>query len=718
MGLERYHEKRDFAVSPEPKGKRAKRAGFSYVIQKHAARNLHYDFRLELGGVLLSWAVPKGPSLDPKVKRLAMQTEDHPVEYGSFEGTIPKGEYGGGTVMVWDRGTWSPLEDPNEGYAKGHLRFELHGKKLHGVWHLVRTGRRNDAKRSWLLFKSQDSEAKTGDRLLDERPNSAQTGRSMAQIAEAEDSVWHSNRAPANGAATQKADREPELASLLKRAKRARLPRAIEPEWPTAAKRAPTGDAWGYELDYEGHRLLARLHEGKVKVMSGQGADWTKKFPGLARSVAKLPFETALLDGTIAVQRPNGTTDMGLLDETLRDKSEEDTTYFVFDVLHLDGYDLRRLPLRDRKSILELALEASDDARLTYSPIFATDGKTFVESACKLEVASVVAKKLDRPYRAGKSRDWLTIACEKQDAPEPRAATPTSRLTHPDRVLYPREKITKRELADYYAAVSEWMLPHVAGRPLTLVRCPEGIEGQRFFQKHAKPPLAKGIRAISIDDDGTPGQYMAIDDVTGILALVQMSVLEIHTWGAHADDPEKPDALVFDLDPDPTVAWGAVVDGAKLVRRVLHELGLESWVKTTGGKGLHVCAPIARRVSWDQAKEFTRAVSELIVGTNPKAYTATMSKAQRHGKIFIDFFRNTRGASFIAPYSTRARPGAPVAVPLAWDELSPKIRADHFDIRSAMQRLRRLGEDPWKDASSKKQSLSAAALRSVARRGK
>jgi bifunctional non-homologous end joining protein LigD len=286
-------------------------------------------------------------------------------------------------------------------------------------------------------------------------------------------------------------------------------------------------------------------------------------------------------------------------------------------------------------------------------------------------------------------------------------------MTHPERVLYPRDGITKRELAEYYAAVSPWMVPHVANRPLTLVRCPQGIDKQKFFQKHAKPPLANGIRAIPIHDEDAPAEYMAIDEQTGLLSLVQMSVVEIHTWGAHADDPEKPDFLVFDLDPDAAVKWPAVIACAGLLRNALSQLGLESYVKTTGGKGLHVCVPIARRISWDEAKEFCRALTELLVRLNPSLYVATMSKAQRGGKIFIDFFRNGRGATFIAPYSTRARDGAPVATPLAWDELSPKLTADHFNVRNVMTRMARLSEDPWKDASSKKQVLSAAAIRAV-----
>jgi bifunctional non-homologous end joining protein LigD len=512
MGLQRYREKRDFAVTPEPKGTARSKTGFSYVIQKHAASHLHYDFRLEQDGVLLSWAVPKGPSLDPKVRRLAMQTEDHPIEYGGFEGTIPQGEYGGGTVMVWDQGTWEPLEDPKKGYARGHLRFALHGKKLRGHWHLVRTGRADAQKKSWLLFKSRDDEARTDVSIVEEQQKSALTGRTMDQIASARGKVWHSNR---------------------------------EPKGARAA---------------------------------------------VARSAAARPAS--------------------------------------------------RAPSLEKRAV-------------------------------------------------------------------------RVRMTNPERVLYPREGITKRELAEYYAAVAPWMIPHVAGRPLMLVRCPQGVDKQRFVQKHVKPPLPDGIRAVPIEEDGAEVEYVAIDDALGLVGLAQMSVLEIHTWGAHADDPDRPDFLVFDLDPDPKVKWTAVIAGARLLREALGHLGLESYVKTTGGKGLHVCVPIARRVGWEEAKEFCRALTELVVKVDPKAYVATMSKAQRSGKIFIDFFRNGRGATFIAPYSTRARHGAPVAMPLAWDELSPKIAADHFHLRNVMKRLSTLGADPWKDASSKKQVLSAAAIRSV-----
>jgi bifunctional non-homologous end joining protein LigD len=746
MGLQRYREKRDFGVTPEPQGGARSKTGFSYVIQKHAASHLHYDFRLELDGVLLSWAVPKGPSLDPKVRRLAMQTEDHPIDYGGFEGTIPEGEYGGGTVMVWDRGTWEPLDDARKAYAKGHLRFALHGDKLRGAWHLVRTGKASEEKKGWLLFKSQDEEARTDGSIVEEQTNSALTGRTMEEIAKARDKVWHSNRA-ARGAESFKKRRvapppkhDEKLDALVEHGKAGPLPNKLSPQRATVVKKVPTGSQWAHELEYDGHRILARLDDGEVTLLDETGDDWTAKVPAIAELVAPLPFATALFDGEIAVQRPDGTTDRDLLAEALREGGRNDVTYFVFDVLHLNGRDLRGLPLHQRKEILERATAANRNPRMHFSRHLVSSGDDFFKAACKLRAQGVVSKKLDAPYRSGKSRDWVTTKCvapqkkksaagkadgapkeastkakgtDKTKSKGKSASTTSVRMTHPERVLYPREGITKQELAEYYSAVSPWMVPHVANRPLTLVRCPQGVGKEKFFQKHTKPPLPPAIRAIPIDDEGTPAEYMAIDDEAGLLSLVQMSVLEIHTWGAHADDPEKPDFLVFDLDPDDAVKWSAVIACARLLRDALTQLGLESYVKTTGGKGLHVCVPIVRRVSWDEAKEFCRALTELLVRLNPTAYVATMSKAQRRGKIFIDFFRNGRGATFIAPYSTRAREGAPVAMPLAWDELSPKVEAGHFNVRNVMKRMSRLSDDPWKDASSKKQVLSAAAIRAV-----
>jgi bifunctional non-homologous end joining protein LigD len=513
MGLERYREKRDFSRTPEPPAKAARKQKFSYVVQKHAARNLHYDFRLELDGVLLSWAVPKGPSLDPAVKRLAMQTEDHPVEYGGFEGTIPKGEYGGGTVMVWDRGTWVPEGDPRAQYQKGRLTFELRGKKLGGRWHLVRTRKGgDDTKQSWLLFKSEDERARRRNgSIVEEQPDSALTGRSLEEIAEQADRTWHSKR--------------------------------------------------------------------KERSSSGEGPKKSPKKLG------------------------NGASSAG-------------------------------------------------------------------------------------------------------------ARTPSVTLTHPDRVLYPERGTTKRDLADYYAKVADYILPHVANRPLSLVRCPEGQDKQCFFQKHVGAGVPAPIRAIPIHDKNGDVEYTTVDDVLGLIALVQMSVLEIHTWGSHADDPERPDLLVLDLDPDTALPWRRVAESALVIRERLRQLGLESFVKTTGGKGLHVCAPIRRTLSWDQTKAFCKRIADDLARDEPKSYVATVSKAKRHGKIFVDYLRNGRGATFIAPYSTRARPGAPVATPLAWEELA-ESRAPAFDIDSVIRRLLRAKDDPWAEINSIEQRVTAKTLRSM-----
>lgn len=529
MSLSTYRQKRDFGKTPEPRGERQKRTGFSYVIQKHAASHLHYDFRLELDGVLLSWAIPKGPSLDPATKRLAMQTEDHPVEYGSFEGIIPKDQYGGGTVMLWDYGTWEPEGDARKQYAVGRLSFRLKGKKLKGTWHLVRTRRdKAGGERSWLLFKGSDGEARGKESsVVDEQPNSAATGRSLEEIADAQGRVWQSNHEPA----------------------------ASEPR-------------------------RARAHK---------------------TNRARTPKEAGSKSSKRKVPRANGA---------------------------------------------------------------------------------------EHPAGNGQLK-----------------------LTHPDKVLYPELGITKRELLEYFAAINEWMLPHVKDRPLTLVRCPEGHRKTCFFQKHATERLPAGVRSIPIREGHKDARYMAISNALGLLGLVQMGVLEVHTWGAHADDPERPDLLVFDLDPDVAVAWPKVIDAARLVRDRLEELGLTSFVKTTGGKGLHVCVPIVRRIEWDRAKEFCRRFTEEIVRSAPDEYVATVSKARRKGKIFIDFFRNGRGATFIAPYSTRARTGAPVAVPLAWNELSEDIPGDHFDVRNVPARLQSLKRDPWREMPGLRQSLSASVLR-------
>ena len=778
MSLERYHEKRHFRRTPEPRGRVEKSAeGFSYVIQKHAASHLHYDFRLELDGVLLSWAVPKGPSLDPRDKRLAMQVEDHPVEYGGFEGTIPKGEYGGGTVMVWDRGSWEPEGDPRKDYARGRLTFTLHGEKLHGKWHLVRTASDPQGRKRWLLFKGADDEARRSDgTITEDMPASALTGRSLDEIAADADATWHSKDPPKKKRTTH----EP--------------PPAIAPELATLVKEPPEGDEWLHEVKLDGYRILAHLARGKATLYSRNAKDWTERIPQIARAVARLGAKSALLDGEVVALRDDGVSDFQLLQNSLGD-SDVPLAYFVFDLLELDGEDLRGQPLERRKERLAALLAPRGAVRLSEHVV--GGGAKVYANACKLGLEGIVSKRRDAPYREGRGRDWLKIKCgarqefvivgwtdprnTREDfgalllavrkgkklvyvgkvgtgftaeslasiAPKLRALAtrepplahpprergvhwiqpklvceiaygsmtndgmlrhasfqglrqdkaaadivlerPAPRVSNEDKILFPESGVRKGDIAEYFERVADWMLPHVAGRPLMLVRCPNGIS-RCFVQKHVKEHLPEAVVGVEVGD---VEPHVAVRDAAGLLGLAQAGVIEVHTWGAHEDDIEHPDLLVFDLDPDPSVDWKATIAAARLLRERLASVGLESFVKTTGGKGLHVCCAIEKTLDRDPAKDFTRQIAHAVVREDPAHFIATMTKARRKGKIFIDYFRNGRGATFIAPYSPRARPGAPVAMPLDWDELSPKLRPDHFTVRNAMKRLDALRSDPW-----------------------
>jgi bifunctional non-homologous end joining protein LigD len=509
--LTKYQKKRDFGATPEPRGRKrnSKSKGFSFVVQQHAARRLHFDFRLELDGVLKSWAVPKGPSYNAANKRLAVQTEDHPIDYAEFEGVIPPGQYGAGTVMVWDHGTWQPeSSDPVRDLEKGRLTFELHGKKLKGRWHLVRGGGGSD-KPMWLLMKSRDAYAQPPSvpEVIELAPLSVVSGRDMQEIAGNPERTWQSNRTPAA-----------------------------------------------------------------------------------------------------------------------------------------------------RSSSIERA----------------------------------------------KTRARETVASRV-------------RITHPERILYPEQGISKVELARYYARIEDWILPHVTNRPLTLVRCPEGRHKHCFFQKHRKSDMPSAIEGVEIEEDtGKRATYISVVDIEGVVALVQLGTLELHTWGARTDNPERPDQLVFDLDPGENVDFGWVIDGAHRLRELLTELDLASFVKTTGGKGLHVVVPIQRRIDWDAAKSFCRGVAERLSRGEPKRYITSMSKSRRRGRIFVDYLRNTRGATSVCAYSTRARAGAPVSAPLTWDELSPEIRPDQFDVRTMPERLSSLKHDPWQEFFEVRQSITQAMRRNIA----
>jgi bifunctional non-homologous end joining protein LigD len=857
MGLREYKRKRDFSVTPEPAGEEKAADGRSFCVQKHAATRLHYDFRLEMEGVLKSWAVPKGPCLDPGVKRLAMMTEDHPVEYGAFEGIIPKGEYGGGTVLLWDRGTWEPLEDPHRGLREGKLKFKLSGDKLKGAWMLVRThgrGPRDDG-RSWLLFKERDDEARPLAKydLAEARAESVASGRSLEEIAADRDRVWHSNRAEdAEEKKTSRRAARPARAVTGARAKpesipgarRGALPKTVEPQLATLVGEPPEGDAWLHEMKLDGYRIVARIEDGAVRLLSRNNKDWTARFPAVARAFERLRVKTALIDGEAAVVLPDGTTSFQALQNILSEAGtgEGALAYFAFDLLHLDGYDLTRATLEARKAALEPLLPRPDGV-LRYSQHVTGSGRAFFDEACQHKLEGILSKQRDAPYQPGRGRSWVKVKCLQEQElviggftdpdggrpglgalllgvhdergrlvdvgrvgtgftesmlqdlrrrlrplerkaspfankvtgramgrvhwveprlvaqvafsewtsdgklrhpsfkglredkaaqevvrerpaaataepakPAPKPAPMRARaarsnavadvpLTHADRVLYPDPGLTKLDLARFYESIADWILPHLQGRPTTLVRCPEGLGKACFYQKHVGGWSHEALRRVKIRERTKVSEYLIVDDLTGLIGLVQMGILEIHTWNARFDDLERPDRVVFDLDPDPSVPWKRVIETAREVRQRLTGYGLASFVKTTGGKGLHVVAPLVPDADWEACAAFSGRVAAEMVRDQPNAFTDNMSKAKRTNKIYIDYLRNRRGATSIAAYSTRARPGAPVSTPLTWDELTPRIRSEQYTVATLPRRLARLKEDPWKAYWTTRQRL-------------
>jgi bifunctional non-homologous end joining protein LigD len=880
VGLKTYRGKRRFGVTAEPKGRVARKRGYAYVIQKHAATRLHYDLRLELDGVMKSWAVTRGPSLVPSEKRLAVEVEDHPIDYNKFEGTIPKGEYGGGTVMVWDRGTWTPEGDPHKGLKKGHLAFTLDGAKLRGAWHLVRLRKRTGEKRNnWLLIKSDDEEARTprDKDILDEADFSIKTGRSMDEIAAGKQATAKekasmrkvlastkkkmaasktepsrkTRKKPASAQLLQKHERiTGQKAPALKGAKRARLPAFVEPCLASLGDKAPDSGNWIHEIKFDGYRLQARLEHGKVKLLTRKGLDWTRKFPGIADAVAELDADTALIDGELVVEGDNGITSFSLLQEELKSGDQGRLVYYVFDLLHLDGHDLRSLPLHERKEVLARLMRSTSNATaLRFSESIAERGSVLLKHACKLGLEGIISKRGDAPYRSGRGHDWIKTKCtgrqefviagfkpstadaravgalvlgiydggeltyagrtgtgfthdsaralfrklrilERQSTPfaempaeergvrapvwvepelvaevdfhgwthgdrvrqasfqglredkSPRdivrekpasekvvaakaksgarkrsapvtktaarkgsaAAIGAITLSHPDRVYWEDVGVTKRDLAEYYKDVWKWMAPHVAGRPISLLRCPEGAAGQCFFQKHA----AAGISTDHLNLVAEKGdKIISIDDIDGLVSLVQAGVLEFHTRGSITDDRENADRLVFDFDPGPGTTWKDVVAAARDIHERLNALKLKNFLKTSGGKGLHVVVPIAP-TSWEKAKEFTHALAGAMAADDPDRYVATATKSKRKNRIFIDYLRNSREATAVAPYSTRARPGAAVSTPLAWSELGSLKSADQYTVLNIRARLKRLRQDPWAGIGRIRQKLPNA----------
>jgi bifunctional non-homologous end joining protein LigD len=866
-GLKTYWSKRRFDRTAEPRGKAAKKRGHAFVIQKHAATRLHYDLRLELDGVMKSWAVTRGPSLVPGDKRLAVEVEDHPVDYNKFEGSIPEGEYGGGTVMIWDRGTWSPDHDPHRGLKRGHLDFHLDGNRLGGGWHLVRMRKRPGEKRNnWLLIKSDDDAARSAkDKdVLEQHVKSVKSGRTMDQIAKG-NAVWHSNRgktknakpaakAKASTAAKKtKKKRKPKAAALRAKSAVRRsanggtpLPSFVEPCLATLSDKAPDSANWLHEIKFDGYRLQAHIDHGKVRLLTRKGLDWTGKFGTTAVALSKLPVETALIDGELVVEGPDGVSSFSLLQEALKAGADDTMTFYVFDLLYLDGSDLRSTPLEDRKDALaKLLKRVPKNGPVRLSESIEAKGSELHANACRLGLEGIISKLRDAPYRSGRRNDWLKTKCGNRqelviggyspstadthavgalslgyydkselkyagrcgtgytraiardlyrklkaierttspfkklppdergknrpiwvepklvaevnfhgwthgDLPRVRQASfqglredkkPTEvvreeaktlparakasarksakvvrpskkskddttvagvRLSHPDRLYWDDAGVTKRDLAEYYEKVWDWMEPHVTGRVLALVRCPDGASGQCFFQKHASSGIDAKLLRMVPEPDGD--KSIAIDDLAGLISLAQAGALEIHVRGSTIDHLEEANRLIFDLDPGPGVKWPALIDAAREVRERLSALKLDSFVKTTGGKGLHVVLPI-KHTPWDEAKAFARALAEAMESDEPKRFVSTAKKSQRDNRIFVDYLRNSREATAVAPYSTRARAGAPVAVPITWTELPKLPSSNYYTVSNISQRLSRLRKDPWTGIDKLKQKL-------------
>ena len=832
--LKGYRQKRDFnrtsEPAPTPKAKRGA-SGREFVVQKHDARRVHYDLRLELGGTLKSWAVTRGPSMIVGEKRLAVRTEDHPMQYLDFEGNIPKGEYGGGAMIVWDRGQWESGIDPEKGLAKGHLDISLSGSRLKGRWHLVRMRPRpGETKEQWLMIKAEDEFARRPGQpdITEEETTSFLSGRTTQELAaEGELRKDHAGRAKVIGARKRAL---PDV-KKVRGARKGILPAFLEPSLAQTTEKPPSGPKWVHEIKYDGYRTQARIDGGSVRLLTRKGLDWTSRFANIAAAVKSLGLSAALLDGEIVVEDAGGIPSFPLLQADLESGRRDRFRYFLFDLLYCEGFDLTKATLADRKGLLHKITDGLPaGSPIRFSEHLAEDGPTMFEHACRLGLEGIVSKRADLPYRAGRGDHWLKIkgvlrqeflilgyvpstaakgtvgalllgyfdkgtlfyagrvgtgysgaqsqslraaldkiaaarpklgnampagsekgvrwaeprlVCEvefrgwsadkliRQSAfkglredrapeeivldvalqktkPERRRELPRGRLTHPERILWPERGVTKEALAEFYTDIADWILPHISGRVLSLVRCPSGVAEKCFFAKHAWQGLTNAVQRIDV---GEKEKMLALDSLDGVIELVQAGVVEIHPWGSRVAHLEEPDRLIFDLDPGDDVPWSAVVEAAFEVRARLDDLHLTSFVKTSGGKGLHVVLPVEPKLGWKDAKAFTQSVAEAMAKARPDRYVATMAKSVRRGRVFVDYFRNDRGATAVAPYSTRQLPLASVSTPLAWSELSEGIRADHFKIDNLRQRLDVLKADPWLDFFTLRQRLPSPARR-------
>ena len=833
--LARYHQKRDFKVTPEPAESGTKRPGeragaLSFVIQKHWASRLHYDFRLELDGVLLSWAMPKGPSYDPSKMQMAIHVEDHPLSYASFEGTIPPKQYGAGRVIVWDHGTWEPVGDPNEGMRKGKLLFRLHGEKLAGLWELVRIAKPGDKQDPWMLFKKRDEWARPLAEydVIAALPDSV-VAKPLGLIEKREPR----DAATRSAVVAPTAPGQPDLSKGVK----APLPAKLEPQLATLAAAPPAGE-WIVETKFDGYRLMTRIENGKARLVTRGGHDWTKKLASLATAIESLGIASAWLDGEIVVMSDAGVPNFNALQNAIDSSSSGEIDYFVFDLPFFDGRDLRKLPLLSRRAALRKIIEAKPSDRVRLSQSFDASPARMLEAARQMNLEGIILKRPDAPYVSARTETWLKLKCHARqefvicgftdragsqvevgslllgyhdqselkyagnvgsgwngklgkdlharlvelEVDEPLfdaeslkpgrwsrrvsgterwvkpqlvaevsfaewtpdghvrhavfqglridtsaksvtrevarttinaaslpAAKPASslKITNPERVIDPSTGLTKMALVRYYESIAERILPHLLDRPVSLVRAPDGIAGELFFQKHPETRMP-GLREF--DASLWPGHaaLLGVDSAEALLAAAQMNTIEFHTWNSTSKHIDQPDRVVFDLDPGEGVSWAHVQEAGLLVHTLLSELKLESWLKTSGGKGLHVVVPIAPKLGYEIVKSFSQKVVQHLAATIPQRFVAKSGGANRVGRIYVDYLRNGHTQTTAAAFSARSRPGLGVSMPVAWEQLMSLRGAAQWSIATAREYLSFEQVDPWAGYWKSKQTLAAA----------
>ncbi|AHZ72996.1 ATP-dependent DNA ligase [Pseudomonas mandelii JR-1] len=858
--LDDYDRMRDFSATSEPAAKRsgkktAKDHALQFCIQKHDASRLHYDFRLELDGALKSWAVPKGPSLDPKVKRLAVHVEDHPIDYATFEGSIPEGHYGAGDVIVWDRGVWIPQEDPAKAYAKGKLKFELQGEKLGGLWNLVRT-HMPGKQEQWFLIKHQDSAAKPESDydVVAAEPDSVLSDRTIVPKKAKTAAKPKPVKKPARKVAAK------QRSAQLTGAHKAKLPDQLKPELATPVEKAPPGE-WSYEIKFDGYRIMARIDHDEVKLFTRNGHDWTHKLPKQAEALAALGLESAWLDGEMVVANEQGVPDFQALQNAFESNRSGNILYYLFDMPYLNGVDLREVPVEERRVALATVLKPNKDPLLRFSDAFGEEPEALLNSACQMQMEGLIGKRLGSPYVSRRSSDWIKLKCKhrqefvvvgftdpkgarnafgalllglhdrdsgelryagkvgtgfnettlkhiyeqlkplqvkkpavvnpptgfdakgvhwlkpvllaevafaemtkdgsvrhavfhglrddkpaediteerakavkaqtsrKSAADKPATATKKKtakaapapsqvglgdgkvRITHPDRVIDASSGTTKVQLAEYYASVAEWILPELKDRPVALVRAPDGIAGELFFQKNAERLAIPGITTLDKDVTGQP--VMIINNAEALIGAVQMSTVELHTWNATTENLDKPDRFVLDLDPDPALPWKSMVEATQLTLSVLDELGLKAFLKTSGGKGIHLVVPLTRKHGWDEVKDFSHAIVSYMAKLLPERFSAVSGPKNRVGRIFIDYLRNGLGATTICAYAARTREGLPVSVPIFREEVAELKGGNQWNIHNVQERLAEVGDEPWADLKKTRQTITADMRRRV-----